>query len=86
MDADIIEKQNGKCRGGGVAAQGAHAAGVWLSAARRKPRTTHFLTRDLEPNVRDEGSGEPPEPARGPRTIPIPVSESGFSEAGSPSR
>ena len=58
-----------------AAARGAHAAGVQFSAARRKPRTTHFYVRGEKLVLGHDGSGWPPKPARGPRALPIPISE-----------
>ena len=63
---------------GRAAARGAHAAGVPFSAARRKPRTTYFFVRRRKLERGHEGLGGPPNPARGPRALPISNSEFGF--------
>ena len=61
----------------GVAARGAHAAGVQFSAACRKPSPANILTPGTRQEIGNEGLGEPPQPARGPRTLPTSISESG---------
>ncbi len=63
-----------------AAARGAHAAGVPFSAARRKPRATHFLARKRKLELGHDGLGGPPKPARGPRALPILISECGLKE------
>ena len=62
-----------------AAARGAHAAGVQFSAARRKPRTTYFFVRGEKLELGHDGLGGPPKPARGPRALPVPISEFGFN-------
>ena len=66
---------------GRAAARGAHAAGVPFSAARRKPRTTHFFGRRRKLERGHEGLGGPPNPARGPRALPISISEFGMKSS-----
>ena len=66
---------------GRAAARGAHAAGVPFSAARRKPRTTHFYGRRRKLDRGHEGLGGPPNPARGPRALPISISEFGLTSS-----
>ena len=61
------------------ATRGAHAAGVSFSAARRKLRTTNFLTWDADKRMSDKGWGGPPQPAREPHALPIPSAEFGFN-------
>ena len=65
---------------GRAAARGAHAAGVPFSAARRKPRATHFFVRRRKLERGHEGLGGPPNPARGPRALPISISEFGCNK------
>ena len=62
-----------------AAVWGAHAAGVQFSAARRKPRSTHLFVRGGKLELGHAGLGGPPKPARGPRALPIPISEFGFN-------
>ena len=64
---------------GRAAARGAHAAGVPFSAARRKPRATNFFGRRRKLERGHEGLGGPPNPARGPRALPISISEFGIN-------
>ena len=61
-----------------AAAWGAHAAGVQFSAARRKPRSTNFFVRRRKLELGHDGLGEPPKPARGPRALPVSISEIGL--------
>jgi hypothetical protein len=62
---------------------GAHASGVWFSASRRKPRPANFFAPEIPEIVCVKSSGATPEPARGTRALPIPVSEFGL-KGGSP--
>ena len=62
-----------------AAPRGAHAAGVWFSAARRKLRATHFFVRGGKLEHGHDGLGGPPKPARGPRALPVPVSDFGLN-------
>ena len=61
-----------------AAARAAHAAGEPFSAARRKLHTTHFFVRGGKLELGHDGLGGPPKPARGPRALPIPISEFGL--------
>ncbi len=62
-----------------VAGRGAHAAGVPFSAARRKPRSTHFSARRRKFELGHDGLGGSPKPARGPRALLILISEFGLN-------
>ena len=59
------------------AVRGAHAAGGSFSAARRKFRPPNLLTQKEDTSMEHEGWDGPPQPARGPRALPIPTRSSG---------